>query len=164
MKKKRSGNIYQSRRASGGLSRAKILVYLETQEDSKCIYQNFRLVASDIRLLSYFIDEKFLGYYILDKEMSKYYAGDGEKIIFRTKVYFNNLISVTFDKLDKDVKIRDNIDNAQFSVEAPVPATQGCIDCEYFRKSNRMCSYYQEMGIKVKKNCYDFKQKEVQHG
>jgi len=161
--KKKSENNYSIRRAAGGLSRAKILVYLETQDDSKNIYQNFRLVTSDIRLLTYFVDEKFIGYYILDKEMSKYYAGDGEKIIFRNKKYFNNLITVTFDKLDKSVKARPEIENVQFEVEAPVPATMGCINCEYFRKSNRMCSYYQEMGIKIKKNCDDFRQKEVQY-
>lgn len=161
--KKKSVNRYSIRRAAGGLSRAKILVYLETQDDANNVYQNFRLVTSDIRLLIYFVDERFLGYYILDGEMSKYYAGDGEKIIFRSKKYFHNLISVTFDKLDKSVKARAEIENAQFEVEAPVPATMGCINCEYFRKSNRMCSYYQEMGVKIKKNCNDFRQKEVQH-
>jgi hypothetical protein len=152
------------RRAAGGLNKAQIQVYLETQEDEKSVYQNFRLVTSEFRLLTYFTDEAFLGYHVLDEEMSKYYAGDGEKILFRMKMYFNNLVTVVFDKLEKDAKVREEIVNAQFKVEAPIPATTGCLDCEHFRKSNRVCQYYQIIGIKIRMTCPDFRQKEVQYG
>jgi hypothetical protein len=162
--KKKSDKPYSMHHAAGGLNKAQIQVYLETQEDEKSVYQNFRLVTSEFRLLTYFTNEAFLGYHILDQEMAKYYAGDGEKIIFRMKMYFNNLITVVFDKLEKDAKVRKEIVNAQFRVEAPIPATQGCLDCEHFRKNNRVCQYYQIIGIKIRMNCPDFRQKEVQHG
>jgi hypothetical protein len=145
----------------GGLKSAQIKVYLETQTSNKNIFQNFRLVTSDVRLLQYFTDDKFLGYHILEKEISKFYVGDGEKIVYRKKIYYNNLITVVFEKLEKNVTVSSEYWDAQFIVEAPVPATLGCKDCTHFRKKYRQCLYYQQMGIKLRKNCADFKQKEV---
>jgi hypothetical protein len=144
----------------GGLKSAQIKVYLETQTSDENVFQNFRLVTSDVRLLQYFTDDKFLGYHILEREMAKYYAGDGEVIIYRKKVYYNNLITVMFEKLKKNANTSSEYMDVQFTVEAPVPATLGCKDCEHFRKKYRQCLYYQQMGIKLKKNCADFKQKE----
>lgn len=143
-----------------GLSSAQIKVYLETQLADKYIYQNFRLVVSDSRLLQYFTDDKFLGYYILEKEMGKYYIGDGENIVYRKKTYYNNLITVTFEKV-AETAIMNELLEAQFSVEATIPATLGCKDCAYFKKRYSQCLYYQEMGITMKKNCSDFRQKGV---
>lgn len=134
---------------------------METQEADLNVFQNFRLVTSDVRLLQYFTDDKFLGYHILEQEMSKYYAGDGESIIYRKKIYYNNLITVVFEKLDKEATCQEQYQEAQFIVEAPVPASLGCKDCTHFRKKYRQCTYYQQMGITLKKNCVDFKQKEV---
>jgi hypothetical protein len=156
----RSETYYQAK-GPGGLSSAQIKVYLETQASDENIFQNFRLVTSDIRLLQYFTDVKFLGYHILEKEMSKFYIGDGEKIVYRKTIHYHNLITVIFEKLDKSVNIKDEFLNVQFTVEAPIPATIGCTDCTYFKKKYRQCLYYQQMGIKLRKNCADFKQKEV---
>jgi hypothetical protein len=158
LKKKKSENISYG---PGGLNSAQIKVYLETQENDNYIFQNFRLVTSEFRLLQYFTEEKFIGYYILEREISKYYAGDGERIVYRKKTYFHNLITVTFEKIDKTVKAPTELENIQFVVEAPIPATTGCLDCIYFRKKNRRCLYYQVLGMKIRKNCVDFKQKEV---
>lgn len=149
----------------GGLRSAQIKVYMETQtDDSQYVYQNFRLVTSDFRLLQYFTDDKFLGYHILEKEMSKYFIGDGENIVYRKTVYYNNLITVFFEKINPNATMSSEFMNAQFLIEAPVPATLGCKDCTYFKKKYKQCLYYQQMGIKLRKNCADFKQKEVNHG
>jgi hypothetical protein len=137
---------------------------METQTSGLDIFQNFRLVTSDFRLLQYFIDDKFLGYHILEKEISKYYIGDGENIVYRKKIYYNNLFTVVFEKLNENVNCSGEFLNAQFTIEAPIPATLGCKNCTYFKKKHRQCSYYQQMGIKMKKNCADFRQKEVDHG
>lgn len=145
----------------GGLSSAQIKVYLETQLADKYIYQNFRLVVSDSRLLQYFTDDRFLGYYILEKEMGKYYIGDGENIVYRKKTYYNNLITVTFERVAEIVSVGNESLEAQFSVEAAIPATLSCKDCAYFKKRYNQCLYHQEMGITMKKNCSDFRQKEV---
>jgi hypothetical protein len=102
----------------------------------------------------------YLGYHTLEKAMSKYYVGDGENIIFKKKFKFNNLTTLTFDKANTSVEIRPELISAQFMVEAPIPSTHGCLDCEHFRESNRMCMYYQILGIKIRKNCPDFRQKE----
>lgn len=156
---------HSSHNGPGGLNSAQIKVYLETQENGENIFQNFRLVTSDFRLLQYFTDDKFLGYYMLEKEMSKYYIGDAEKIVYRKKIYYHNLITVIFEKLDKTVKTPKELENVQFIVEAPIPATLGCFSCVYFRKKNRRCLYYQIVGMKIRRNCADFKQKEVnKHG
>jgi len=163
LKTKNSANrLYAN--GPGGLSSAQIKVYLETQTSDLNVIQNFRLVTSDIRLLQYFTDDKFLGYHILEKEMSKYYAGDGENIVYRKKIYYNNLITVVFEKLNKNFNCSDEYLNTQFIVEAPVPATLGCKNCTYFRKKHRQCLYHQQIGIKLRKNCADFNQKEVNHG
>lgn len=143
-----------------GVNIAQIKVYLETQEDSAHVYQNFRIVAPEIHLLRYFTDEMYLGYHALERAMSKYYVGDGETIIFRKKFRFNNLTTLTFDKTNPVVEIRPELISAQFMVETTIPATHGCLDCEHFRPSNRMCMYYQTLGIKIRKNCPDFRQKE----
>lgn len=146
-------------RTPGAVNIAQVKVYLETQEDSTHIYQNFRIVAPEVHLLRYFTDEMYLGYHALEKAMSKYYVGDGENIIFKKKFKFNNLTTLTFDKVNI-TEIRPELISAQFMVEAPIPATHGCLDCEHFRESNRMCLYYQILGIKIRKNCPDFRQKE----
>lgn len=163
LKKKKLDRHYSMHRGIGGLNKAQIKVYLETQEDSKHVYQNFRLVTSEARLFQYFTDEAFLGYHLLEEKMSQYYAGDGEHIVFRNKSYYNNLIVVTFDKIDDKALVRKNVDNVQFQVSAPIPATQGCLSCIHFRKSNRLCTYYETIGIVVKENCVDFRQKEVKY-
>jgi hypothetical protein len=163
LKKKKRDRLY-SMRPGGGVNRASVQVYLETQETSSNVYQNFRLVCSELKFLTYFTDSRFIGYNKLESAMDKHYAGNGNDIIFRKKVYFNNLITVIFDKADKNAKVREEIRNVQFRVEAPIPATQGCISCEHFRKSNKLCIYYQTLGIKTRKNCSDFRQKEVYHG
>ena len=164
MKKKKSGHKPLAN-GPGGLRTAQIKVYLETQTDSSNnIYQNFRLVTSDFRLLQYFTDDKFLGYHILEQEMSKYFIGDGETIVYRKTVYYNNLITVFFEKLNPNANVSNEFLNVQFTVEAPIPATLGCKDCTFFRKKNRTCLYYQQMGMEIRKNCADFKQKEVDHG
>lgn len=150
-------------RGLGGVNKARLKVYLETQETEISVFQNFRLVASEFRFLRYFTDEMFLGYHILSSEMEKYYAGDGERIVFRSKITYNNLISVIFDKLEK-VKINNNLTAAQFEVEAPIPKSVGCLDCENFRKSNRVCSFYQTILLKLKTSCPDFRQKEINYG
>lgn len=137
---------------------------METQESDLNVFQNFRLVTSDIRLLQYFTDDKFLGYHILEREMSNYFIGDGETIVYRKTIHYNNLITVVFEKFDPNAKISNEYLNVQFTVEAPIPATLGCKDCTYFRKKYRQCLYYQEMGMTIRKNCADFKQKEVNHG
>ena len=148
----------------GGLKSAQIKVYLETQSSDLNIFQNFRLVTSDIRLLQYFTDDKFTGYHILEREMSKFYIGDGENIVYRKKIYYNNLITVVFEKINKNSNISSEYLNVQFTIEAPIPATLGCKDCTHFKKKHRQCLYYQQIGIKLRKNCADFKQKEVNHG
>jgi hypothetical protein len=117
------------------------------------------LVTSNIRLLQYFIDDKYLGYHILENEMAKYFVGDGENIIFRNKTNYSNLVSVEFEKLNKSAKVPESDKGAQFMVEAPIPATTGCKSCEYFRRKNKMCLYYQQIGINLKESCSDFKQK-----
>ena len=148
----------------GGLNSAQIKVYLETQIRDLNIFQNFRLVTSDIRLLQYFTNDKFIGYHVLEKEMLKYYIGDGENIVYRKKMCYNNLITVVFEKLNKDFSDSNEYSNIQFIIEAPIPATLGCKDCIYFKKKYKQCLYYQQMGIKLRKNCADFRQKEVNHG
>lgn len=141
-----------------GLTQAKIRVYLETQEDNKNIYQNFRLVTSNISLLKYFIDDKYLGYYTLDDSLKDYYIGNGESIIFRDKSIYNNLIIVTYEKLTPDAKYDSSEKN--FEVYTTIPYNNGCLSCEYFVKKDRVCQYIREVGITIKNNCNDFKQKE----
>lgn len=144
-----------------GLSSAQIKVYLETQLTDKYIYQNFRLVTSDMRLLQYFTDDKFIGYYILERKMAKYYIGDGENIVYRKKTYYNNLITVTFERMnDIDIPAQALL-NVQFLAETNIPSILGCKDCIYFKKKYSQCTYSQDMGIKMKKSCLDFRQKEV---
>jgi len=145
----------------GGLNSAQIKVYLETQRSDQNIFQNFRLVTSDFRLLQYFTDVKFLGYHILEKEMSKFFIGDGEKIVYRKTIHYHNLITVIFERLDKTTNVSNEFLNAQFTVEAPIPATQGCKDCSFFRRKYKQCLYYQQMGIKLRTSCVAFNQKEV---
>jgi len=132
---------------------------METMTTDLEVFQNFRLVTSDVRFLRYFTDDKFLGFHILEDAMSEFYAGDGEKILYRDKIYFNNLITVIFDKVEKDAEISNKYLEAQFNVKAPIPQGLGCKFCSYYKKQNRTCSYYGEMGITIRKNCADFKQK-----
>lgn len=165
LKTKNSANrSYAYAKGPGGLSSAQIKVYMETQINGLSVFQNFRLVTSDFRLLQYFTDDKFLGYHILEKEMLKYYIGDGENIVYRKKVYYNNLFTIFFEKLNENVDCSNEYLSAQFTIEAPIPATLGCKNCIYFKKKHKQCLYYQQMGIKMRKNCADFRQKEVNHG
>lgn len=135
---------------------AQIKVYLESQEAANEIYQNFRLVASDTRFLKYFLDSRFTGYNILELAMSKYYAGNGETILYKKKIVFKNLISVVFEKSNLIEYIPDD---TQFEVRAPIPYSEGCISCIYWRKKNKICRFSQKIGIKVKTHCEDFRQR-----
>lgn len=146
--------------AVASVDKAKIKVYFETYEDDNKVYQNFRLVASNEKMLRYFTDDKFLGYNVLSDEIYKYYAGDGENIIFEDKRYFKNLITVRYKKLDPNATFDAKLKSGQFNVYTKIPLLEGCICCEYFRKKNKKCMYYQQVGIDIKKNCKDFRQKE----
>lgn len=158
-RKKKSEETYKIQRGAGGVNKAKAKIYLETVENDTHVFQNFRIVTSAHKFLQYFTDEKFLGFYILSDEMDKYYAGDGEKIFFRDKKYHNNLITVVYEKVSVNARFDPALENVQFDVEAPIPATLGCYDCIHFRKKNKKCMYYQIVGIDIRTNCKDFRQK-----
>lgn len=129
---------------------------METQEDHNNIYQNFRLVTSNITLLKYFTDDKYVGYHDLSSELEKYYIGDGENIVFRKKTVYNNLVVIMYERLNL---IEYDNSEKNFDITTDIPISNGCLSCEYFRKKNRICMYSREIGIKIKKNCDDFKQK-----
>lgn len=145
----------------GGVDKAKIKVYFETYEDKNKVYQNFRLVASNQKILRYFVEDKFLGYNTLNDKMYNYYAGDGENIVFREKKYFKNLITVIYEKLVPDANFDPSLASGQFNVTTNIPVIEGCTSCSHFRKKNKKCMYYQQVGIELKRNCKDFRQKEV---
>lgn len=161
LRKKKSNVTYKIQRGPGGLDVAKVKVYLETREDDSHVYQNFRLVTSDPSLLKYFVEPKFNGYHELSNEMEKYYAGNGETIFFNRKIVLNNLVTIVFDKTVREVSFDSSITNLQFDVTTKLPNMLGCSDCAYYRKKNKKCLYYQQIGIMIKTNCQDFKQKEV---
>lgn len=158
-KKRKSKETYKIHRGVGGVNKAKAKIYLETVEDSTHVYQNFRIVTTAQKFLQYFTSNKFLGYDILSEEMEKHYAGDGENIFFRDKKYHNNLITVVYEKVNPESTFDKSLENVQFDVEAPIPATLGCHDCIHFRAKNRKCMYYQIIGIDIRTNCKDFRQK-----
>jgi len=135
---------------------------LETQEDHKYIYQNFRLVTSNSKLLKFFTNDKYTGFHELDEALRIYYIGDGENIIFRKKTIYNNLVVITYERLNDDIKYDNSEKN--FDVITTIPFNNGCISCEYFRKKNRICMYAYIVGIKIKKSCEDFKQKDSESG
>ena len=135
-------------------------IYLETWEDSNWVYQRFHIVTTSIQFLHYFLDDKFVAFYKLSEEMEKYYAGDGDKIMFREKSMFSNAILIKYEKLDRSATYPDHLENTHFSVKAPIPATQGCLDCIYWRNRYRTCLYYRKMVMTIKKTCKDFRQKE----
>jgi hypothetical protein len=141
-----------------GVDKVNIKVYFETYDDKNKVYQNFRLVASNPAILKYFTNDKYLGYDVLSNEMSKYYAGDGVNIVYEEKKYFKNLITVKYDKL-KNVDFDENLKVGQFNIATKIPMIEGCICCEHYRKKNKKCMYYQQVGIETKKYCKDFRQK-----
>jgi len=145
----------------GGVDKAKIKVYFETYEDNSKVYQNFRLVASNQKVLKYFTENKYIGYNILDDKIYSYYAGDGNEIVFSEKKYFKNLITVIYDKLKPNAKFNKDLKNGQFNVTTKIPILEGCACCTHFRKKNKKCMYYQQVGIIPKRYCKDFRQKEV---
>jgi hypothetical protein len=129
--------------------------------DNKFIYQNFRLVTSNNNLLKYFIDDQYNGFHELNEKMEDYYIGDGENILFREKIIYNNLIVVKFEILNN---IKFDIEEKSFDVTTNIPYNNGCLSCDYFVPKDRICKYYREMGIKIKNNCVDFKQRRENDG
>jgi hypothetical protein len=125
-------------------------------QDKNFVYQNFRLVTLNARNLRFFTNTKFLAHDILESEMEKYYVGDGENVFFRDKKYFKNLITVIYEKVN-DASIKE--ESHQFEVIAPLPKTEGCFDCEYYRKKQKKCLYRRKIGIDIVENCSDFRQK-----
>lgn len=149
---------YKIRQEAGGVGRAKIKVYFETYADGDKVYQNFRLVGTSDKFIKYFTDDKFRGYNVLSDKMEDYFVGDGENIFFLEKMYHGNLISVIYEKAT-DVEIPEEYRNGQFEVSTKIPATLGCYDCTHFRKKNKKCMYYSIIGIDIRTNCKDFRQK-----
>lgn len=142
-----------------GVQVAQAKVYAEIQETDTEVFQYFRIVVSESRLLKYFTDTKFIGYENLCTEMEKYYAGNGEDILFRDKSEFRNMTMVRFEKMTPTAKVNSELDGIQFTVEAPIPSNEGCFNCLYFRKKNRVCHFYQIVGIDIRTQCPEFKQK-----
>lgn len=133
-------------------------IYYDTQEDGDLIYQYFRFVFVNFNHKKYFFDTNYKGYYILEDEMQKKYIGDGEKILFLDKkiLFGTALIIITYKKNIENVNYKKS---DQFLIEAPIPINDGCLYCEYFVKNNRICKYYNKIGIEIKNNCPDFRQK-----
>lgn len=140
--------------------KATITVFLDTTQAETEILQFFRLDASDVRYLRYFYDDKFIGYHKLHEALKNYYIGDGENILFDRKESYRNIIVVHYKKLVPNIEIDEGYKNIEFQVEAPIPGTFGCLDCIYWRNKNRVCMYYKQMGMEIKQNCVDFRQKE----
>ncbi len=142
-----------------GVQAAQAKIYAEIQETDKEVFQYFRIVVSEPKLLKYFIDSKYIGYENLCSEMEKYYAGNGENILFREKSGFRNMTMVRFEKTHPNVQVDTKLHGIQFIVEAPIPSNEGCINCIYFRKKNKICQFYQKIGIEIRTQCPEFKQK-----
>lgn len=143
-----------------GVKEVQARVYLETWGDNDWVYQRFHIVTTAIQFLHYFLDDRFIAFYKLNEAMENYYAGDGEKILFREKKAFSNSILIKFEKLDKNAKFLERLKNDLFEVKAILPITLGCLDCMYWRKQNKACLYYRKMGMEIKNTCKDFRQKE----
>lgn len=160
-KQKSSKEKPKTRDLSGhrGVLATQAKIYGEIQETDKEVFQNFRVVVSEPKLLKYFVDTKFIGYENLSAEMEKYYAGNGEDILFREKTEFRNLIMVKFEKMHPDAQVEESLREIQFTVEAPIPSNEGCVNCIFWRKKNRKCLFYQKIGIEIRTQCPDFKQK-----
>lgn len=160
-KKKKSKETSRTTATSGhrGVQVAQAKIYGEIQETDSEVFQNFRILVSEPRLLKYFVDTKFTGYDRLSDEMEKYYAGNGEDIFFRDKSEFRNLIMVRFEKTNPSAQVDSSLQNIQFTVDAPIPSNEGCVNCIFWRKKNRKCLFYQKIGMDIKTQCPDFKQK-----
>lgn len=143
-----------------GVKEVEARIYLETWDDSDWVYQRFHITTTSIQFLHYFLDDKFVAFYKLSEEMEKYYAGDGDKIMFRDKSMFSNSITIKYEKLDKAASYSPRLKELSFLVKATLPATQGCLDCIYWRNKYKTCLYYRKMGMEIKKTCKDFRQKE----
>ena len=142
-----------------GVQAAQAKIYAEIQETDEEVFQYFRIVVSEPKLLKYFIDSKYIGYENLCTEMEKYYAGNGDDILFREKSEFRNMTMVRFEKTHPAAQVDPDLQGVQFSVEAPIASNEGCINCIYFRKKNRVCQFYQKIGIEIRTQCPEFKQK-----
>lgn len=160
-KRKNSKEKSKTRALSGhrGVQVAQAKIYGEIQETESEIFQNFRIVVSEPRLLKYFTDTKFIGYENLSDEMGKYYIGNGEDILFREKMEFRNLIMVKFEKTRPNAEVDESLKEVQFKVDAPIPSNEGCINCIFWRKKNKKCLFYQKIGMEIRTQCPDFKQK-----
>lgn len=140
--------------------KAQITVFLDTMQTDSEVQQYFRIEALNVRHLRYFTDDKFLGYHKLQDELAKYYIGDGENIIYYKKQSYRNVIVVLYKKNVENFVIPEEYKDKQFILEADIPSTFGCLNCIYWRKNNRVCTYYKKMGMDIKQNCVDFRQKE----
>lgn len=154
--KEKSKTVYNGHR---GVREVQAKIYAEVQETEGEVFQNFRILVSEPKLLKYFVDSKYIGHDKLSDELEKYYAGNGEDIFFREKSEFRNLITVRFEKTTPDAKVNDELKEIQFAVSAPIPSDEGCINCIFWRKKNRVCNFYQKVGMEIRTQCPDFKQK-----